>query len=51
METTRYLQTHGVAMGTKTAVSLANIYMAEIETNLIQQSTNTKPAKRMETLH
>jgi len=24
-----YLQTHGVAMGTKTAVSLANIFMAE----------------------
>ena len=37
-----YLQTHGVAMGTKTAVNFANIYMAEIETNLIQQS-NTKP--------
>ena len=37
-----YLQTHGVAMGTKTAVSFANIYMAEIETNLIQQS-NAKP--------
>ena len=29
-------------MGTKTAVSFANIYMAEIETNLIQQS-NTNP--------
>ena len=29
-------------MGTKTAVSFANIYMAEIETILIQQS-NTKP--------
>ena len=29
-------------MGTKTAVSFANIFMAEIETNLIQQS-NTKP--------
>ena len=37
-----YLQTHGVAMGTKTAVSFANIYVAEIETNLIQQS-NTNP--------
>ena len=36
-----YLQTHGIAMGTKIAVSFANIYMAEIETNLIQQS-NTK---------
>ena len=37
-----YLQTHGVTTGTKTAVSFANIYMVEIETNLIQQS-DTKP--------
>ena len=37
-----YLRTHGVAMGTKTAVSFANIFMAEIETNLILQN-NTKP--------
>ncbi|XP_068684512.1 uncharacterized protein [Montipora foliosa] len=37
-----YLQTLGVAMGTKTAVSFANIFMAEIETNLMQQN-NTKP--------
>ena len=29
-------------MGTKTAVSFANIFMAEIETNLILQN-NTKP--------
>jgi len=29
-------------MGTKTAVSFANIFMVEIETNLIQQN-NTKP--------
>ena len=29
-------------MGTKTTVSFANIFMAEIETNLIQQN-NTKP--------
>ena len=35
-----YLQTHWVAMGTKTAVSFANIYRAEIETNLTQQSNN-----------
>ena len=34
-------------MGTKTAVSFANIYMAEIETNLIQQSsTNPREWKR-----
>ena len=37
-----HLQTHGVAMGTNTAVSFANIFMAEIETNLILQN-NTKP--------
>ena len=38
----KYLQAHGVAMGTKTAVSFANIFMAEIETNLIQQN-DTRP--------
>ena len=37
-----YLQTHGVAMGTKPAVSFANIFMAEIEKNVMQQN-NTKP--------
>ena len=37
-----FLQTHGTAMGTKMAVSFANIFMAEIETRIIQQS-NTKP--------
>ena len=31
-----YLQTHGVVLGIKTAVSFANIYKAETETNLIQ---------------
>jgi len=41
------LQTHGVAMGTKTAVSFANIFMAEIEINLIQQNdTKTREWKR-----
>ena len=36
-----YLQTHGVALGIKTAVSFANIYKAETETNLIQhRNTN-----------
>ena len=33
-----YLQIHGTAMGTKMAVSFANIFMAEIETNLLDQS-------------
>ena len=37
-----YLQTHGTAMGTKMTVSFANIFMAKIETTLIQQS-ETKP--------
>ena len=36
------LQTHGTAMGIKMAVSFANIFMAKIETTLIQQS-ETKP--------
>ena len=31
-------QTHGTAMGTKMAVSFANIFMAEVETNVINQS-------------
>ena len=33
-----YLQTHEMAMGTKMPVSFANIFMAKIETTLIQQS-------------
>ena len=37
-----FLQTHGTAMGTKTAVSFANIFMAKIETAIIDQH-NTKP--------
>ena len=36
------LQKSGIAMGTKMAVSFANIFMAEIETKIIQQS-DTKP--------
>ena len=36
------MQTHGTAMGTKMAVLFANIFMADIETKLIQQS-ETKP--------
>ena len=37
---------HGVAMGTKTAVSFAilSVFMAEIETNLLEQN-NTKPSE------
>ena len=36
-----FRQNHGTAMGTKMAVLFANIFMAEIETRIIQQS-NTK---------
>ena len=32
-----YLQTHGTAMGTKTAVSFANIFMAKIETEILRK--------------
>ena len=33
-----YLQTHGTAMGTKTAVSFANIFMAHIETTILSKT-------------
>ena len=33
-----YLQTHGTAMGTKMAVAFANIFMAEVETEILNQS-------------
>ena len=33
-----YLQTQGAAMGTKMAVAFANIFIAEIKTNLLNQS-------------
>ena len=34
-----YLQTHGTAMGTKMAVTFANIFMGRVETEIISQST------------
>ena len=40
-----YLQTHGTAKRTKMAVSFANIFMAKIETTLIQHS-EIKPKER-----
>ena len=33
-----YLQRHGTSMGTKAAVAFANIFMAEIETEILRQS-------------
>ena len=37
-----YLQICGTAMGTKMAVAFANIFMADIETNILSRSV-TKP--------
>ena len=34
-----YLQIHGTAMGTKMAVSFANLFMAAVETEILSQST------------
>ena len=34
-----YLQIHGTAMGTKMAVSFADIFMAKIETEIINHCT------------
>ncbi|XP_068684342.1 uncharacterized protein [Montipora foliosa] len=33
-----YLQTHGTAMGTKMAVAFANIFMSEVETEILKAS-------------
>ena len=33
-----YLQTHGTAIGTKTAVSFANIFMTHIETTILSRT-------------
>jgi len=35
-----YLQIHGTAMGTKMAVSFANLFMAAVETEILNNSTN-----------
>ena len=40
-----YLQIHGTAVGTKMAVALANIFMADIETQIVSQSV-VKPTVR-----
>ena len=42
----KYFQTHETAMGTKMAISFANIFMAKIETTLIQQSETNPKARR-----
>ena len=33
-----FLQSHGIALGTKTAVAFANIFMAKIEREILRQS-------------
>ena len=38
-----YLQRHGTAMGTKAAVAFANIFLAEIETQILRQSKHKPP--------
>ena len=38
-----YLQTHGTAMGTKTAVSFANVFMAHTETTIRSKQNRFKP--------
>jgi hypothetical protein len=34
-----YVQIHGIAMGTKMAVSFANLFMAAVETEILSKST------------
>ena len=41
--TSLYLQRHGTSMGTKAAVAFANIFMAEIETQILRQSKHKPP--------
>ena len=39
----KYLKIHGTAMGTKMAVAFGNIFMANIETQIVSQSVAVKP--------
>ena len=41
-ESSESQEPHGTAMGTKLAVSFANIFMCAVETDILSQS-NTKP--------
>ena len=41
--TSLYLQRHGTSMGTKAAVDFANIFMAEIETQILRQNKHKSP--------
>jgi len=38
MKKKNYLQVRGTAMGTKTAVAFANIFLAKVETEILNQS-------------
>jgi len=44
-----YVQIHGIAMGTKMAVSFANLFMAAVETEILSKST--KKTTGVEKIH
>ena len=46
-----YLQTHGAAMGTKTAVAFANIFMEEIEKQILNESAYKPLAHNLPLAH
>ena len=45
-----YLQIHGTAMGTKMAVAFANIFMAKVETEILNQSVSADQSSANDSL-